>query len=95
MTSPLNAESLEKGYWQTYRIFLVHNLQIRYVPQIINLGPVDRDTSASLHKAELYITSLLTILSVEQDDLLSFVEIGDVALRVNAAREVPCASTIS
>lgn len=74
----------------------VHDLKIRLVAEVVDLGPVNRNTSSSLDVGEANVategtTSRFDALGIEEEELLRLVEVGDMAFAVDSAGEVPSA----
>lgn len=72
----------------------VEDLEVGFVPQVVNLGPVHRDRSPRLHEREPRLAgagagAVGARLGREEDNLFRLVKVGDVAVLVDAAREVP------
>lgn len=88
----------------THRVFAIHDEQVGLIPKGIDFSPKHGYTSACLDKAQLRgsldhsktaVAGLrdgaLVVLYINEDDLLRFVEVGDVAELVDTAREVTSA----
>lgn len=78
----------------------VEDLEVGLVPQVVDLGPVNRDAPPRLHKREPHLAPDASPSSlppprsrshrgvVQEDELLGLVEVGHVAVLVDAAGEV-------
>lgn len=80
----------------THCFSVVHDLQIRLIPQVVDLCPEKRNTPSCLHEAQPLSTVYpspsvgFSILRdrVIQDNLFRFIEIGDVAGGVDTSSEI-------
>ena len=75
----------------------VHNLQVRLVSQRSDFRPEHRHTTTNLDKAKLGCETILVYrwraLWFNKEQLLSFVEVGNVSFLVDTTTEVAGAST--
>lgn len=74
----------------------VEHLEVGLVPQVVDLGPINRHRAPRLHKRESRLAAPVPIragagvgLSSEDDNLFRLVEVGHVARLVDPARKVP------
>ena len=64
----------------------LHNLHVRFIPQIVDLGPKDGDAATSLDEDG---TRPIRV----SDDLFGLVVIGDVSIAIDTPNKVACTST--
>ena len=81
----------------THRVRQLHDLQFRFVPQIIDLCPIQWYTAPNLYETQSPSTTRLFLrlgLGFEEYNLLSLIEVGNVTLTVYTPPEVACARTM-
>ena len=83
----------------TCSILEVHNLQVRFVPQRVDFGPIHRNTAPDLNETELVrklfdVGNAASCLFFDEEYLFCLVKIGNMSILVYTPAEVPCTCTI-
>ncbi len=85
----------------TYRLRDIHDLKVRLVPKVIDLGPEQGHTPSDLNIAEPFSpfnpssSHTRSIGWIDKQDLLSLVEVGHMASRIDSSRKVASACSIT
>ena len=80
----------------THGVLEVHDLQVWLVPQRIDLRPEQRDAAPDLHKAQLNTRFVaIAICGLDDQDLLSLDEVGNMAVAVDTTTEVARAGSVA
>lgn len=79
---------------RTHSILKVHDLQVWFVSQGIDLCPVHWNTSTNLHEAQFVRVFVRSARcrwrTFNEKKLLSLVEVGDMTVLVDSTAEVAC-----
>lgn len=84
-----------KNLNSTNRLFQIHNQQIWFIPQRIDLRPEKRNAPSNLHKTKFRCIGVHTQLSTwlrKEENLFRLIEVGYVAFVVDATAEKASAS---